>query len=179
VKDENNVVTDQTLPGPLAEMAGIAIHDFDPQTNQQQEVAGPDGVGRPARVWFDILTPTTAETVLSYTKGYYAGKVAMSGNRFGKGRVYYVGTELAAEAYLEGAKLEAQGAGIPLGPELPEGVEMAVREKPGKKILFLLNYTEKAQKVTLDRGYQNALTGETEPAEVQLPAFDVKILTTP
>jgi len=179
VKDENNVVTDQTLPGPLAELAGIEIHDFDPQTNQQQEVAGPDGVGRPARVWFDILTPTTAETVLSYTKGYYAGKVAMSGNRFGKGRVYYVGTELAAEAYLEGAKLEAQGAGIPLGPELPEGVEMAVREKPGKKILFLLNYTEKAQKVTLDRGYQNALTGETEPAEVQLPAFDVKILTTP
>jgi beta-galactosidase len=179
VKDEHNIVTDQVLPGPLAEMAGIEIHDFDPQTNQEQEVAGPNGVGRPARVWFDILTPTTAQPVLSYRKGYYAGKAAMTGNRFGKGRVYYVGTELTAETHLEGAKLEAQGAGIPLGPELPEGVEMAVREKAGKRILFLLNYTEKAQTVTLGRAYKNALTGETEPAEVQLPAFDVKVLTTP
>jgi beta-galactosidase len=179
VKDEHNIVTDQVLPGPLAEMAGIEIHDFDPQTNQEQEVAGPNGVGRPARVWFDILTPTTAQPVLSYRKGYYAGKVAMTGNRFGKGRVYYVGTELTAETYLEGAKLEAQGAGIPLGPELPEGVEMAVREKAGKKIIFLLNYTEKTQAVAFEQAYKNALTGETEPAQVQIPAFDVKVLTTP
>jgi beta-galactosidase len=179
VKDEHNIVTDQVLPGPLAEMAGIEIHDFDPQTNQEQEVAGPNGVGRPARVWFDILTPTTAQPVLSYRKGYYAGKVAMTGNRFGKGRVYYVGTELTAETYLEGAKLEAQGAGIPLGPELPEGVEMAVREKAGKKIIFLLNYTEKTQAVAFEQAYRNALTGETEPAQVQIPAYDVKVLTVP
>lgn len=179
VKDEHNIVTDQVLPGPLAEMAGIEIHDFDPQTNQEQEVAGPDGVGRPARVWFDILTPTTARPVLSYTKGYYAGKVAMTANRFGKGRVYYVGTELTPEVYLEGAKLEAQGAGIPLGPELPEGVEMAVREKAGKRIIFLLNYTEKAQTVAFEQAYKNALTGETEPAQVQIPAFGVKVLTVP
>ena len=30
VKDEHNVVTDKTLPGPLAELAGVAIHEFDP-----------------------------------------------------------------------------------------------------------------------------------------------------
>ena len=91
----------------------------------------------------------------------------------------YVGTELASAA--SSSKLInflAQGK-ISVGPSLPEGLEFAVREKQGKQIFFLINYTEKAQKVTLDRGYQNALTGETEPVEVQLPAFDVKILTTP
>jgi len=62
---------------------------------------------------------------------------------------------------------------------LPEGVEMAVREKAGKKILFLLNYTEKTQAVALDQAYQNALTGESEARDVQIPAFDVKVLTTP
>jgi beta-galactosidase len=179
VKDEHNVVTDQTLPGPLAELAGIEIHDFDPQTNQQQEVAGRDGAGRSARVWFDILTPTTAQPVLSYTKGYYAGKAAMSSNRFGEGRVYYVGTELAPEAYLEGATREAQGLDLPLGGELPEGVELAVREKAGKKIIFLLNYTEKAQTVTLNAAYRNALSGEMEPATVEISPLDVKVLTSP
>jgi beta-galactosidase len=179
VKDEHNVVTDRVLPGPLAEMAGIEIHDFDPQTNQEQEVVGSDGVGHPARVWFDILTPTTARPVLSYRNGYYAGKVAMTGNRFGKGRVYYVGTELTADVHLQGARLEAQGAGIPLGPELPEGVEIAVREGAGKRILFLLNYTETAQTVALEQAYKDALTGELEPAQVQIPAFGVKVLTGP
>jgi beta-galactosidase len=179
VKDEHNVVTNQTLPGPLAELAGIEIHDFDPHTNQQQEVAGPDGVGRPARVWFDILTPTTAMPVLSYSKGYYAGKTAMSANRFGQGRVYYVGTELTAEACLEGAKREARGLGIPLGPELPQGVEYAARVKDGKRILFLLNYTEKPQSVSLGEAWRNALTGEPEPAEVNIPAFDVRVLVNP
>jgi beta-galactosidase len=177
VKDENNVVTSQTLPGPLGELAGIAIHDFDPQTNQQQEVVGGDGVRSPARVWFDILTPTTAQPVLTYEKGYYAGKAAMSSNKYGKGRVYYVGTELSAEAYLEGAKREARGAGIPLGPELPEGVEYAARVKDGKEILFLINYTDKAQTVRLSDSYLNALTSTTEPTEVSIPAFDVKVLS--
>jgi beta-galactosidase len=179
VKDEHNVVTNQTLPGPLAELAGVEIHDFDPHTNQTQEVAGPDGVASPAHVWFDILTPTTAMPLLRYTKGYYAGKAAMTGHRFGEGRVYYVGTELAPETYVKGAKLEAQGAGLALGPELPEGVELAAREKDGKRILFLINYTEKPQTISLGQALQNALTGESEPAEVQIPAFDVKVLVNP
>jgi len=176
VKDENNVVTNQTLPGPLAELAGIAIHDFDPQTNQEQEVVGRDGLRSRARVWFDILTPTTAQPLLTYEKGYYAGKVAMTGNQFGKGRVYYVGTELTPEACLAGARLEARGAGIPLGPELPEGVEYAARVKDGKEILFLINYTDKAQTVRLSDSYLNALTSTPEPTEVSIPAFDVKVL---
>ena len=71
----------------------------------------------------------------------------------------------------------AKEAGLPQLAGLPQAVEFAVHEKPGKKIIFLLNYTENPQKVTLDRPYQNALTGESEPAEVQIPAFDVKVLT--
>ena len=41
VKDEHNVVTDRTLPGPFADIAGVAIHEFDPQINEEQEIVGP------------------------------------------------------------------------------------------------------------------------------------------
>ena len=180
VKDEHNVVTDLTLPGPLAELAGVAIHDFDPQINQEQEILGADGSRYPARVWFDILDPTTAQTLATYEKGYYTGKAAVTENKFGKGSVFYIGTESpAVELYSRLTEYAAQEAGVSSGPSLPEGVELAVREKEGKRILFLLNYTDKPQTVSLGQSFRNALTGETQPAEVQLAAFDVKVLTTP
>jgi beta-galactosidase GanA len=60
---------------------------------------------------------------------------------------------------------------------MPEGVEYAEREKDGKKIVFLMNYTEKPQRVSLAAPHTNALTGETEPATVEISALDVKVLT--
>lgn len=180
VKDEHNVYTDLTLPGPFRELAGVAIHDYDPQTNQEQEIEDADGHRYPARVWFDVLDLTTAEVLAKYTKGYYAGKAAVTQNSFGKGSVVYMGTELSSPAaYSELVTYLAEGAGVPLGPMLPDGVEMAAREKEGTRIVFLLNYTEKARTVALDRAHKNALTGESEPAEVQIPAYDVKVLRSP
>lgn len=178
VKDEHNVVTDQTLPGPLGDLAGISIHDFDPQTNQDQEIEM-DGARRfPARVWFDILEPTTAEALATYTKGYYAGKVAMTRNQVGKGWVYYVGTESSSDAFYNLAAEElARETGITKWTKLPAGVEMATREKEGKRIVFLLNYTETAQTVTLEGSYQDALTGENESGAISIRPLDVKILS--
>jgi beta-galactosidase len=168
------------LPGPLAQLAGVAIHDFDPQTNQEQEVEDGLGESHPARVWFDVLEPTSAESIAKYTEGYYAGKSAASINRFGQGRVFYIGTELSNPAsYSKLVNALADGAGLSIGPSLPDGVELAVREKPGKRILFLMNYTEKTQTVNLGAAYANALTGAAEPAMVEVPAYDVKVLTAP
>ena len=177
VKDEHNVFTDQTLPGPLAQLAGVAIHDYDPQVGQEQEVEAHDGSHYPASVWFDILTPTSAQTLATYGKGYYAGASAVTMNRFQNGSVFYVGTESSAPEFYD--RLIAhilEGAGVEPGPRAPAGVEVATRQGPGGKIMFLINYTENEQSVDLGQAYRNVLTGAAEPAEVKLPAFDVKVL---
>ena len=179
VKDEHNVVTDQTLPGPLASLAGVAIHEFDPQTNQEQEIDASAAGHFPAQVWFDVLEPNTAEVLATYRKGYYAGKAAVTRNRAGKGWVYYVGTESSSDDFYDhDAEVVAKLAGIAIGPKLPAGVEMATREKKGKRIVFLLNYTESAHTVTLEGSYQNALTGEMESGQISVPPLDVKVLST-
>jgi beta-galactosidase GanA len=67
-------------------------------------------------------------------------------------------------------------AGVPLGQPLPDGVELATREKPGMKIVFVLNYTDKAQTVNLGRPSTNALTGEKEAATLEIPVFDVRVV---
>ena len=179
VKDGHNVVTNRTLPGAFAELAGVAIHEFDPQLNEEQEVVGPGQSHFPARVWSDILEPSTAKVVATYGKGYYAGKAAVTENRVGKGLVYYVGTESASPFFYD--RLIARAAqknALALNTKLPHGVEVAVRQKAGTKILFLLNYTSSPKTVPLDQAYHNALTGKTEPMDVQVLPYDVKVLTT-
>jgi beta-galactosidase len=179
VKDENNVVTDRTLPGAFADLAGVAIHEFDPQINEEQEVVGPGESRFPTRTWSDILDPTTAKVLVTYGNGYYAGKPAVTENSTGKGWVYYVGTESTSPFFYDRLiALAAKKSLLALNKKVPAGVEVAVRQKTGKKIIFVLNYTGVNQTVPLDQVYQNALTGRTEPIDLQVPAFDVRVLTT-
>lgn len=180
VKDEHNVVTDLTLPGPLSKLAGIAIHDYDPETNQKQEIVGLDGKSFPADVWFDILTPATAEPIASYGQGYYAGKPAVALNHFGRGSVFYVGTESTSPEFYDHLAAQAgQAAGVARGPELPKGVEMATRQKADKKLIFLMNFTDTAQTVSLKAKTRNAVTGESEPAEITIQPLDAMVLVAP
>jgi len=179
-KDENNWDTQQTLPGLLRKMAGIDIHYFDPQCSQEQEILGFDGKRYPARVWFDIIKPSSAKVLATYTKGFYAGKAAVTENVYGAGRVYYVGTETSSQDFyhqLLGSALDQ--AGIARGPFVTEGVQVAEREKADKKIIFLLNYTGESQKVPMGKALRDVLTGEMQPAEIPLAPYDVKILTNP
>ncbi len=178
VKDEHNVVTDRTLPGAFGDLAGVAIHEFDPQINEEQEIVGLGETRFPARCWSDILDPSTAKVLATYGKGYYAGKPAVTMNNFGKGHVYYVGTESKSPLFYERLiALAARTSAVALNGKIPAGVEVSVRQKGGKPIVFIMNYTETAQTVPLDRSYKNALTGTTEPMDVEIPAYDVKVLT--
>lgn len=177
VKDEHNVVTNMTLPGPFADLAGAAIHEFDPLVNEDQETVGPGGLQFPASTWADILEPSTAQVVARYGKGYYAGKAAVTENRYGKGSVYYIGMESKSPLFYDRlVALALTKSGVPLNARIPEGVEVAVREKAGGHILFVLNYTSTQQTVPLDQVYQNALTGKMEPLDLPVAAYDVKVL---
>ena len=180
VKDEYNVVTDQTLPGPFADIAGVAIHEFDPQINEEQEILGLGESRFPARTWSDILEPTTARVVATYGKGYYAGKPAVTENSIEKGLVYYVGTESKSPLFYDRLiAVAARKSRVALSARLPAGVEVSVREKGGKKIVFVLNYSGSEQTVPMDESYQNVLTGKPEAMDVQIPPYDLKVLTTP
>jgi beta-galactosidase len=178
-KDGNNWDTQTTLPGFLKDMAGIVIHDFDPHVAQKQEIVmKPDGASYGVQTWFDIIDPTSADTLAVYKDQFYAGKAAFTRNKYGTGTVYYVGTEPTSEEFYQKLMDAAlPQAGIPPGPPVPDGTAVAVREKPGKKIVFVLNFTDQPKVISLGQEYQNALTRETEHASVPLSAYDVKILT--
>lgn len=166
VKDESNAVVNRRLPGLLAELAGIEVEEYDslpPETHNGLEFLLPELATAhlpSAHVWCDVLKPNGATVVARYTQDYYAGKPAMTLNHFGQGQVLYVGT-LGDDVYetLTGWLLGL--AGVKRLLAAPEGVEVTERWQGDRRLLFVLNHTEREQEVTLDCCYTNLLDGST------------------
>ena len=86
IKDiDNNMVT-QTMPGQLRELAGITLTEFD---SSPVSTKLSNGFGE-AKLWRDIIEPETAQTVVSYESEFYSGTPAVTMNEFGKGKVWYI-----------------------------------------------------------------------------------------
>jgi beta-galactosidase len=183
VKDEFNAIVNLPLPGLLAEVCGIRVDDYDSlphEVSQSLEFVPPSlaTIHPPsARVWCDILALEGAEVIARYTRDYYAGKPAITLNRFGKGLAVYVGTvgDQLLHEMLSGWLLDL--AGVRRMITAPAGVEVAERWQGEHRILFLLNQTERTQEVTLDGRYNN-LIGDPATLEgtVTIPPRDVLVL---
>jgi beta-galactosidase len=183
VKDEANAVVDQRLPGLLAELCGIEVEEYDslaPEASTAVEYTLPELAIHPApsaRVWCDVLNPTTAITIARYVQDYYAGKSAITLNRFGEGSVVYVGFvgDETLDESLSAWLLDL--AGLEPVLETPTGVEASERWLEGRRLLFVLNHTELEQQITLERCYTNLLDGSTLPVgRVTLAPREVFVL---
>jgi len=163
VKDDSNTVVNRPLPGLLADLCGVKIEDHDSlpaDVSQALEFVLPELATvhpPPARVWCDILTLDGAEIVARYTRDYYAGQPAITLNRVGNGRVVYIGTFGDTQLYetLSGWLLGL--AGVRRMVTAPAGVEIAERWQDDRRLLFVLNHTEREQEVTLDCCYTDLL----------------------
>jgi beta-galactosidase len=189
VKDEANAVVNMPLPGLLAEVCGVEVDEYDilpadASVPLELELLGldADAPAAHARLWCDVLTPTTAQTVARYHSGtgkpcpYYAGRAAITHNRFGQGQAMYVGT-LGDEA-LHDAVVGWLVDVAAVSPALttPDGVEAVVRWKDDRRLLFLLNHADHACDVVLPQQMTELLTGQMVERQVTLAPKAVMIL---
>ncbi len=135
-----------------------------------------------ARLWCDVLTPTTAQTIGRYRAGtgkacpYYAGRAAITLNRFGQGQAMYVGTlgDEALQDTIVGWLVDATCVSPAL--TTPHDVEAVERWKNGQRLLFLLNHADQAHEVVLPQPMTDLLTGQPVDRQVTLEAKAVMIL---
>lgn len=165
VKDESNAVVNQRLPGLLSDLCGVEVEEYDslpPGVQNGLEFTLPElTTAHPpaASVWCDVLKAHGATVVARYTQDYYAGKPAITLNRFGQGRVVYVGTVGDALLYETLAGWLLGLAGVRRMIAAPEGVEVAERWQGERRLLFVLNHSEREQEITLDCCYTDLLDG--------------------
>jgi beta-galactosidase len=89
------------------------------------------------------------ESIGTWSNRFAAGQAAATSRQVGKGRVVYVGTYLTEDLVATlMADLIAQAGVEPLLPNLPKGVEVTVRESNGTRLMFILNTTDGAAKVS-------------------------------
>ncbi|WP_026688889.1 beta-galactosidase [Alteribacter aurantiacus] len=166
VKDEHNVVTDQTLPGDLAEIAGIEVNEYESlqsgQVNQVEGVKGSiEGIVSDATVWCDLVDPVTAEVLAEYRNTFYSGQAAITRNRTGKGSVYYIGSAVEPEILRPLYKEVLGEVGVTM-VETPENVEVLFRGESGSEFMSILNHdTKAAHSFELPEGkWQDPVTGD-------------------
>ena len=178
VKDAHNIcMTEAELPGLLKDICGIEIPEYDCLYEKEGRVEYKEGVYDIAK-WADIIELKGAEPLASFAQDFYEGSPAVTVNQYGKGRVWYIGTEGSPEflnVLFEDILSESGIRGI---GKSPEGVELSIREKGGRKWLFANNLTEESKSFKLT-GTWRLLVGERErelqPFETQVYINDLGI----
>ncbi|PRO67007.1 beta-galactosidase [Alkalicoccus urumqiensis] len=174
VKDEDNIVTEETLPGAMRELCGVEVHEYDSlRAERTASIRGTGGAlaGREGRshVWCDFLEPLSAEVLAEYEDEWFDGRAAVTRNEYGNGRVYYIGTGLEEDMLEPLYASIFEEAGCRMQKQQP-GIETVRRTSGTHEYLIVLNHdVSKERTVLLPEGrWTNAESGKEGTAEGQM-----------
>ena len=169
LKDMRGQCVMMPQPGLLKQLTGTDVKEF--------SAIGPDEEGDPdAPVWNDALTALPGTMVLRrYTAGYYPGQPCLTEKRNGKGRVLHLGSAFSQSMvrYL----FEYTGILNLFAPyaDAPEGIELVMREKNGRRFIFALNYLPTEQDMVLKVPARDMFTGEKTEGTFTLPPYGTAV----
>lgn len=176
VKNRDNVGYTTSLPAGLTEVFGSIVEEVEPvmegnhtklmmRTESYEALCHMDETEDNLMVttdglWSELLGGVS-ETLGSYTEDYKEGAKVVSAFTYGKGRAYYVGTDLEPEAYRAFLKGVMKEAGVHRSVvEREPDVELVTRMDEEQEYLFLFNFTARETEVKLPPDCRDYLTGK-------------------
>ncbi len=178
MKDDDNGLTPERQPGPLAELLGGRVEQYY-ALKDAVPVSGEWGSGE-TKMWAEQLSvkdPAT-KVLMTYGKsnGWLDGQPAAITRKVGKGSITYIGADLNEEQMKGAAKWMMADAGVaPVTGVMPKGVDLYERKGAGKDVWILINFGEQAQTVEVPAGFADVLKGGAARS-VTLGRFDVEVL---
>ncbi|HKT05964.1 MAG TPA: beta-galactosidase [Rugosimonospora sp.] len=166
IVDEQDRVRLGGYPGAWRDLLGIRVEEHYPLPEGGTVALDDGGSGR---LWTELSTVTTAETLVRYAGGPLAGGAALTRNSFGTGTAYYLTTHPAGDSLtvLLGRLADAAGVRPPVA-EVPAGVEVvARRHADGRRYVFLANDGESDVDI--------ALPGDILSGGTQVPGPRVRV----
>lgn len=175
IVDQSDNVHLGGYPGPLRRLCGIWAEEIDALAPEQSNTLRfPDGTEAQCKLLCDIIRPEGAETLAAYGGDFYEGTPAVTKNSFGKGTVYYVGTQPDHDGIAK--ILDALTAGADVKPLIPDETELEVdlRTIEGREYWFIINLTGTPKSAPESfRGETDILTGKPVG---ELQGFDTVIV---
>ncbi|WP_367997075.1 beta-galactosidase [Paenibacillus sp. CH40] len=189
IVDEHDLCFLGGFPGPLRKTLGIwseeidGLHDHDRNHIKPVEGNELDLQGEYEAVELcDLIHTEGAEVLAVYGSDFYAGRPALTVNRLGQGKAYYIASRNIGlfHSHFYRSLIDDAGISKALNVKLPHGVNTAIRTDGVHDYIFILNFTHEPQKITLDgRTYADMLENHAiEDGSVQLDAYAVKVLKT-
>ncbi|MHB0880004.1 beta-galactosidase [Paenibacillus sp. SEL1] len=189
IVDEHDLCFLGGFPGPLRKTLGIwseeidGLHDHDRNHILPVEGNELDLHGEYEAVELcDLIHTEGAEVLAVYGSDFYAGRPALTVNRLGQGKAYYIASRNIGlfHSHFYRSLIDDAGISKALNVKLPHGVNTAIRTDGVHDYIFILNFTHEPQKITLDgRTYADMLENPAiEDGSVQLDAYAVKVLKT-
>ena len=166
------------LPGPASGLSGTDIAEYSFIAPDEGKITADwDGSALEAAVFNDMLSPAgeNAQVLARYASGRYEGSPALIRNSFGSGEIYYFGgafTPGTVKVFLDKLGMAGPYRNV---IRLPESCELAVREKEGRKYLFVLNYLAQPEKIILNVPVRDLWMGETLFGECELEGYGTKV----
>ena len=206
-RDANNHVIGETAPGALlTELTGVSVEDFGRLAAPGAKglfgamgrsggiVTPPDRPAESSRrlrrftfgnreldaghFYENLAIAPDVEPIGLWSNRYAEGSPVITSRRVGKGRVLYVGTYLTADLVeVLAARVLADGGVAPLIADLPEGVEVSLRETHDRRLLFVLNTRHEPVVVAEVPAGENLLDGTLSPAgRLHLPGYGCAVV---
>lgn len=179
VKDENNLCHKRTLPGKLSDALGIRIEEYESVAGgaAYHLSYGPDGKKFTVEGYTDWVTATAAECRGKYHDDHLSSFAPVTRHGFGKGVAWYAGATVVEEEFYDNLVRDLLlDAGIESIADLPNGVEVTVREGDNGRFLFVVNHLASAASVSLPCGGRELLTDKQVEGELGLEGFGVAVV---
>lgn len=167
--DETDKCYLEGTPHGLMEAAGIRTEEIDALYDWEENVGIPE-TGNHLRITesytcknlCELAKVSDAEVLLRYGRDFYQGYPVLTHKKYGKGHVYYVAADMEAAFYEDflGRAAEEAGVKMPL-TFIPEGISVTTRENEDTEYLFIQNFGEKTETVSVSGDYE-VLYGSTD-----------------
>lgn len=183
VVNESGEVFQGGYPGPLSEVLGLKVEEFEamkPYVSNSLVMNGKfpkmDGEFE-SRLWCDVLQLGTAESLAEYGSDFFEGMPALTVNHYGKGKAYYVASLPNNDFLQQFLKQVCAEQGVESVLDAPKNVEAVIRSSEDHEYLFIMNHNYEAVEVTLPEGkYVDLLTQKTMEGSIRMSAVDTVVL---
>lgn len=183
VVNEFDEVFQGGYPGPLSEVLGLRVEEFEamkPYIKNSLVMNGtlPNVEGEfESRLWCDILQLDTAEPLAEYGHDFFEGSPALTVNHYGNGKAYYIATLPDHDFLRQFLRQICIEQGVKPVVEAPQNVEAVIRANDKNEFLFVLNHNYKPVEVTLPEGeYFDLLTQKPKEGSIGLNAVQSAVL---
>ena len=177
IVDANSHIRLGGYPSPFRDLLGLLVEEFAPFAGAMtNRVLAETGETFECQTWADVVRLQGSQALATFEGDFYAGRPAVTRNRFGRGSALYMATMLddGGLAWLIGRA--CREAGVTAATGAGPAVEVLRRTNGARSWLFVLNYSDAAVDVPLESAAVDLLTGETVEGTVSVAPTDLAIL---